>query len=87
MQDTDLKLDGNAVAGLLDEIFGRDMEMTSAQGSCPHCGASHALGALMVYLSAIGTVMRCPGCDAALIRITSIRGRYCLDMTLQLAEA
>jgi Family of unknown function (DUF6510) len=77
MDATDLRLDGNAVAGLLGEVFAA--EMTSALETCDGCGATHALGAVHVYAQAPGVVMRCPDCEAILICITRIRGRLLVD--------
>ena len=59
-------LDGNAVAGLLQEIFA--VEMTTAVGTCDGCGATNAVGALHVFRGA-GIVMRCPHCGNALVTI------------------
>ena len=61
-----LMLDGNAVAGLLQEVFA--VEMTTAIGTCNACGATDAVGALHVFRGA-GIVMRCPHCDNALVTI------------------
>jgi hypothetical protein len=61
-----LMLDGNAVAGLLQEVFA--VEVTTAIETCNTCGASDALGALRVFRGA-GIVMRCPHCDNALVMI------------------
>ena len=61
-----LMLDGNAVAGLLQEVFA--VEMTTAVGTCATCGASEAVGAAHVYRGA-GVVMRCPHCDNTLMKI------------------
>jgi hypothetical protein len=61
-----LMLDGNAVAGLLQEVFA--VEMTTAIGTCGNCGASEAVGAIHVYRSA-GIVLRCPHCDNPLVKI------------------
>jgi Zn finger protein HypA/HybF involved in hydrogenase expression len=61
-----LMLDGNAVAGLLQEVFA--VEMTTALGTCGNCGATDAVGAMHVYRGA-GIVMRCPHCDNTLVRI------------------
>ena len=61
-----LRLDGNGVAGLLQEVFA--VEMTTALASCSDCGAADAVGALHVYRGA-GTVLRCPHCDNALVTI------------------
>ena len=84
----DLKLDGNAIGGLLREIFA--MEMTAAVGTCANCGAVNEVGRLQVYIHAPGTVVRCPACEAVLMRIVRGRGRYWIDLsgtrTLELAE-
>ena len=61
-----LMLDGNAAAGLLQEVFA--VEMTTAIGTCNGCGAVEAVGALHVFRGA-GIVMRCPHCDNALVTI------------------
>ena len=61
-----LMLDGNAVAGLLREVFA--VEMTTAIGTCDNCGASEPVGAVHVFHGA-GVVMRCPHCDNALVTI------------------
>jgi Zn finger protein HypA/HybF involved in hydrogenase expression len=61
-----LMLDGNAVAGLLQEVFA--VEMTTAIGTCGTCGATEAVGAIHVYRGA-GIVLRCPHCDNALVKI------------------
>jgi hypothetical protein len=61
-----LMLDGNAVAGVLQEVFA--VEMTTAIGTCNTCGASDQVGALHVFRGA-GIVMRCPHCDNALVTI------------------
>jgi Family of unknown function (DUF6510) len=61
-----LMLDGNAVAGLLQEVFA--VEMTTAIGTCDRCGAADRVGALHVFQGA-GIVMRCRNCDNALVTI------------------
>ena len=81
-----LMLDGNAVAGLMQEIFA--VEMTTAAGMCDGCGAMNELGAARVFRGA-GIVLRCPHCDAALMKIVRDDARVWLDLrglrTLQLA--
>jgi hypothetical protein len=61
-----LTLDGNAVAGLLQEVFA--VEMTTAIGTCNTCGASDPLAALHVFRGA-GIVMRCRHCENALVTL------------------
>jgi uncharacterized Zn finger protein len=80
-------LDGNAVAGLLHEVFGT--EMTTATGTCNNCGASAPVGAVRVFRSA-GVVLRCPRCDNVLAKIVARRTQICVDLSglrrLALAE-
>ena len=84
----DMRLDGNAIGGLLRDVFA--MEMTAAVGTCNSCGAVNEVGRLHVYVHAPGTVVRCPSCEAVVMRIVRGRGRYWLDLTgtrtLELAE-
>ena len=61
-----LMLDGNAVAGLLQEVFA--VEMTTALVTCGRCGAADAVGATHVFRGA-GVVMRCAHCENALVTI------------------
>ncbi|HSS60241.1 MAG TPA: DUF6510 family protein [Candidatus Limnocylindrales bacterium] len=83
------RLDGNAIGGLLQEIFAR--EMTAARGTCASCGAVNEVGRVQVYIHAPGTVVRCPSCEAVLMRIVRGGGRYWVDLTgircLEFAEA
>ena len=79
MEQADLKVDGNAIGGLLREIF--TMEMTAAETTCAGCGKVHAVGRVDVYMNAPGAVMRCPACGQVLMRIVQGRGRYWLDLT------
>jgi hypothetical protein len=62
----ELMLDGNAIAGVLQEVFA--VEMTTAVGTCAGCGASEQVGAIHVFRGA-GIVLRCPHCDNALVKI------------------
>ena len=71
-------LDGNAIGGLLLEVFG--VEMTNAVGVCAHCGAAGELATLVVYLEAPGTVARCRSCGQVLAVIVDRRGIKCVDL-------
>jgi Family of unknown function (DUF6510) len=62
-----LRLDGNAAAGILSEIFVPDL--TAARATCAHCGTTRAVGAMLVYAHDMGTVVRCPGCDGVVLGI------------------
>ncbi len=77
MDDNDLRLDGNAAAGPLAEIFGR--EMTTAIAVCRGCGADGPVGSLAAYDPGMGIILRCPTCDTAVIRVSRVRGGYWLD--------
>jgi DNA-directed RNA polymerase subunit RPC12/RpoP len=65
-------LDGNAIAGQLFDVFG--VEMTTASGTCSHCGATAQIAELMVYMRAPGSVVRCPVCGSVLIVLAEVRG-------------
>jgi uncharacterized Zn finger protein len=78
------RLDGNAVAGELMEIFG--VEMTVATGVCDSCGTAGAVGELHVYRSA-GWVARCPSCGAVVMTIIEARhGPWLTSSGLRLLE-
>ncbi len=74
----ELRLDGNAVGGLLGELFGA--ELTSVPCVCAGCRARDALACLDVYVGA-GIVVRCRHCDSVMIRIVQGRGRTWLDLS------
>ena len=72
-------LDGNAIGGLLLDVFG--VEMTTARGVCAHCGAAGELATLVVYLQAPGTVARCRSCGEVVAVIVDRRGVKCVDLS------
>ena len=78
--DDKLRLDGNAAAGSLREIF--SFEATTAQYACGGCGRADQIGAAMVYeVRGLGIIVRCPSCDNALIRLAHDRGgRHWIDL-------
>ncbi len=78
MEDADLRLDGNAAAGRLAQVFAFDV--TTAEAVCGGCGAVALVGSLVDYGGAMGVILRCPDCDTALIRVSHVKGRYCLDL-------
>jgi Family of unknown function (DUF6510) len=71
-----LRLDGNACAGLLAELFTGDL--TAARGACAGCGAVRQLGAqhLYDYPSGPGAVLRCSACENLLMVIVDAGPRY-----------
>jgi len=71
-------LDGNAIGGMLDELFGR--EMTTAVGRCAHCGTRGPLAECMVYLGGPGVIVRCRACHALLMAFTRLSEIFCVDL-------
>ncbi len=71
-------LDGNAIGGLLQEVFGT--EMTTATGICGSCGATGQVAEFVVFLRAPGTVARCRNCSAVLMVIVTAHGMNCVDL-------
>jgi DNA-directed RNA polymerase subunit RPC12/RpoP len=58
-------VDGNAIGGLLIDVFGT--EMTAASSTCATCGASRPVAELVVYRRAPGTVVRCRTCGSVVM--------------------
>jgi hypothetical protein len=71
-------LDGNAIGGLLQEVFGT--EMTAAVSVCGNCGDTRPVAELVVYLQAPGPVVRCRTCDSVLMVFVKAHGRTCVDL-------
>ena len=75
--NTEMMLDGNALGGMMLEMFG--VEMTAAQTECAHCGTGNEIGALMVFNQAPGMVLRCPACEQVMVRVVRTRDAMYLD--------
>jgi Family of unknown function (DUF6510) len=71
-------VDGNAIGGLLHEVFGT--EMTPATANCASCGATGPVALFSVYLRGPGTVARCRVCSAVLMVIVRAHGMNCVDL-------
>ena len=74
----DRVVDGNAIGGLLLEVFGT--EMTTATGACGSCGTAGQVAELAVYRPGLGTVVRCRHCDNVLMAFVQVRGVTCVDL-------
>jgi hypothetical protein len=74
----DLRLDGNAAAGLLGELFA--FEITTATMVCDGCGRASLVGALPLYMHQMGAVLRCPACDQVLLVVTRPHDEWWLDL-------
>jgi hypothetical protein len=79
METRDLKLDGNAIGGLLNELFGTDL--TAAPCVCGGCGAREELARLDVYVHAPGVVVRCRHCEDVMLQIVRGPTRTWIDVT------
>ncbi len=73
----ELMLDGNAVGGLLHDMFAR--EMTVAPAECASCGTESPMGRLLAFTQAPGVVLRCPGCNAIVLRVVMTSSAIHLD--------
>lgn len=65
--NTQLMLDGNAVAGDLLSLFG--VEMTTASLICAQCGKTSVMGEVQAFTQSPGLVLRCPTCERVMIRV------------------
>ena len=73
-----LTLDANAVAGILQAIFGSDM--TAAWSECAHCGNQAMVGTMRAYVGA-AVVLRCSICTQVVARIAAMPdGSHRIDM-------
>jgi hypothetical protein len=70
-------LDGNAIGGMLCEIYGR--EMTMAQAVCGRCTARGTLAECEVYLGGPGVVVRCRVCHSVVMVLVEVREMVCVD--------
>ena len=71
-------LDGNAIAGTLEDIFGADM--TLVVSTCGGCGSRGPLAETAVYMRAPGVVMRCRRCENVLVVVIQRGDVYCIDV-------
>jgi len=74
-----LRVDGNAAAGILSELFVPDL--TAGRAKCASCGVTRTIGVLLVYAHGMGTVMRCPECNGVIMRIARTPTHVWLDAT------
>ena len=72
-------VDGNAIGGLLIDVFGA--EMTAACATCATCGAARPVAELVVYRQAPGTVVRCRSCDSVLMVLLRHEDKIGIDLS------
>jgi predicted RNA-binding Zn-ribbon protein involved in translation (DUF1610 family) len=73
----EMHTDGNAIAGLLEELFGADM--TDVDRTCQSCHRHFAIGEHRLYESA-GYVLRCPGCGDVAARIAELPDQHVVGL-------
>lgn len=76
MEADEMHTDGNATAGLLQEIFMADFTML--EHACV-CGDRNPGGAHRCYQGA-GIVLRCPTCGAVGLRVAKLPDRYVVEL-------
>jgi len=74
----DLRLDGNAAAGLLQDLFA--FEITTATTTCDECGQASPVGALLFYGQQLGAVLRCPACNQVMMVVTRPHDEWWVDL-------
>jgi len=76
-ENLELMLDGNALAGLFNEIFA--VEMTVAPVECASCGREGEMGSLWAFTAGPGYVLRCPSCHHIVLRMVVAPGKIYVD--------
>jgi hypothetical protein len=76
--ERDTRLDGNAAAGLLTEVF--RCEPSGVVVVCAGCGAVEPMGSLLAYSLEMGAILRCPTCDTAVLRAGSVGPQLWIDL-------
>ena len=77
MDAADMHTDGNAIAGLLQDVF--VAEFTTMERTCQSCGDQYPAGAHRSYDGA-GIVLRCPNCDDVALRIAELPDRLVFEL-------
>jgi hypothetical protein len=76
---SDLLLDGNVAAGLLQRIFAPDI--TLAKIRCDSCDRVSGMGSLILHAAPMGAVLKCADCESDLMRAVDTPRGLCLEMT------
>ena len=69
--------DANEIAGLLREVFGR--EMTGTERICQHCHRHSEIGSHRLFHGA-GSVLRCPTCGHPAATIVPLREGHAVSL-------
>jgi hypothetical protein len=78
MESQAMRVDGNALAGTLGEIF--VPEMTMARVACGGCGKTEPIGAEYAYMRAPGFVLRCCHCEEVLFVLAQAGSSHVLGI-------
>ncbi len=78
MSDAPRRLDGNVAAGPLATVFA--FEVTSARCMCAACGSTASFAEYHAYTDAPGTVVRCPSCQAVVVKVAETPGHTWVDL-------
>jgi hypothetical protein len=76
---SDLLLDGNVAAHLLQRIFVPDI--TLAKIRCDSCDRVSGVGSLILHATPMGAVLKCAECESDLLRAVDTPRGLCLEMT------
>jgi len=71
-----MMLDGNALAGRLQTIFG--VEMTATSIICAQCRGTSVMGELRAFTQSPGIVLLCPTCEGRCFGWCRLPGRRSL---------
>lgn len=79
MQSEEMRLDGNAAAGMLRDVFTADT--TAAEATCAGCGNVGPVGAMFEYGHQMGVVLRCSACGNSVLRIVRTDAAMFIDFS------
>ena len=71
-QNATSRVDGNAAAGMLAEVFAVDI--TTMTGACGACGAVGPLAETDVELDDVAAIIRCRTCTHTLLTVLRVAG-------------
>jgi hypothetical protein len=76
---SDLVLEGNAAARLLQHIFVPDTTLATIR--CEACDCTNGVGSLALYAAPMGAVLKCADCESVLMRAVDTPHGLWLEMT------
>jgi Family of unknown function (DUF6510) len=76
---SDLVLDGNSTALLLQQIFAPDIGLAKIR--CEACDCVSSVGSLALYAAPMGAVLHCADCESVVMRAVDTPHGLWLEMT------